>query len=218
MIDKTEMLIQESVAQLNDSLTKAQKQKLRHQALSLRNAIDPESPQAMAAAEAIMNHVLDNLPLSSEIIVAGYWPIGSELDLRPTLTFLSKTQQVCLPQVLDKEGALLFRQWTPQSSLSLGTWNVLEPQETEPLAPNICLMPLLAFDRQGHRLGYGSGCYDRYLAQRESAGQKVLKVGIAYAEQEVPHIPMAPTDVSLDWIITPSEIIVVHPDVQGATS
>lgn len=216
MIDKTEEQIQESITQLNDSLIRVKKQELRHRALSQRNAIEPESTEAMAAAEGVMNLVLDNLPLEPDTIIAGYWPTGNELDLRPTMTFLSQTHRVCLPQVLDEKETLIFRQWTPHSPLTPGTFNIMEPRETAPLVPDICLIPLLAFDRQGHRLGYGIGCYDKYLNQRESQGHHVMKVGIAFTEQEITHIPTELTDKTLDWIITPQEIIVVNPTAHGA--
>jgi 5-formyltetrahydrofolate cyclo-ligase len=110
-----------------------------------------------------------------------------------------------LPVVVAKNTPLVFRQWAPGDALVLGRWNIKVPHEEAPeVLPDVLLVPLLAFDRKGFRLGYGGGFYDRTL-EKLRALKKVTAIGIAYAGQEVDAVPYEEFDQRLDWIMTEKE-------------
>ena len=112
-----------------------------------------------------------------------------------------------LPVVVAKNTPLVFRQWAPGDALVLGRWNIRVPPEAAPeVLPDVLLVPLLAFDRKGFRLGYGGGFYDRTL-EKLRALKKVTAIGIAYAGQEVDAVPYEEFDQRLDWIMTEKETI-----------
>lgn len=108
---------------------------------------------------------------------------------------------ICLPLTIGREMPLVFRSWSPGERLVPGARDIPEPPESAPVVlPEILLIPLLAFDLKGGRLGYGAGHYDRTLAQL--AGRSPIKVGVAYAGQLVDSVPMEPTDQRLDAMLT----------------
>jgi 5-formyltetrahydrofolate cyclo-ligase len=110
-----------------------------------------------------------------------------------------------LPVVVAKNAPLVFRQWAPGEALVLGRWNIKVPPEGAPeVLPDVLLVPLLAFDRKGFRLGYGGGFYDRTL-EKLRALKNVTAIGIAYAGQEVDAVPYEEFDQRLDWIMTEKE-------------
>jgi 5-formyltetrahydrofolate cyclo-ligase len=135
--------------------------------------------------------------------VSGYWPMRSEVDIRPALAALAATRTVALPVVLGRAQPLLFRAWTPATALVPAAFGTQVPPDTAPVVvPQVLLIPLLAFDPQGWRLGYGGGFYDRTLARLRPAGP-VLAIGVAYAGQQVDHVPHDPTtDARLDAMVT----------------
>jgi len=138
-----------------------------------------------------------------QAVFAGYYPIGDELDVRPAMLALDRlgiTQS--LPEVTKKDRPLRFRAWSPGEELEQGTLGTLHPLSTAPLMrPDIVLVPLLAFDSRGHRLGWGGGYYDRTLQLLRKTG-KVTAVGVAYSAQHVDALPTDDYDQSVDWIIT----------------
>jgi 5-formyltetrahydrofolate cyclo-ligase len=112
-----------------------------------------------------------------------------------------------LPVVIAKNMPLAFRQWAPGEALVLGRWNIKVPPEDAPeVVPDVLLVPLLAFDRKGFRLGYGGGFYDRTL-EKLRALKKITAIGVAYAGQEVDAVPHEEFDQRLDWIMTEKETI-----------
>jgi 5-formyltetrahydrofolate cyclo-ligase len=155
------------------------------------------------AGTAVRERLLTELPLPAGAIVAGYWPIGSELDVRPVLRHFADEGHVCaLPVVQDRGMPLIFRAWTPDTVLAPGVLGVPEPVEGAPeVRPTVLLVPMLAFDRAGFRLGYGAGFYDRTLDRLRGHGP-VLAVGVAYADQEMAAVPRDDHDEPLDWLIT----------------
>ena len=136
-------------------------------------------------------------------IIAGYWPLGDEIDPRPALIALGDAGgQMALPAVAGQGMVLIFRGWRQGDALESGPFGTAHPPSRAPLVePDTLLLPLIAFDAAGNRLGYGAGYYDRTVATLRRQ-RKILVIGIAYDEQEVPEVPAAPHDQRLDAIIT----------------
>lgn len=177
------------------------KQQLRRTVLSRRDALDPRfryeaSLSAAKKAEA-------SLHIPKGAMIAGYWPIRSEIDPRPLLSFMrDKGVRLCLPVVLDKE-TIAFREFLPDAELVQTGFGTMGPDKNAPLVdPAILLMPLAGFDKRGHRLGYGAGHYDRALSRFRGRGLEPLLIGMAFDCQEVPHVPNEPHDIALHQILT----------------
>jgi 5-formyltetrahydrofolate cyclo-ligase len=144
---------------------------------------------------------------SSPLIVAGFWPLDFEPDLRPLLQQLDLHQvTICLPVIVERHAPLEFHRWTPDTPLSVQGFGVMEPPRQQALVPEILLVPTLGFTAQAARLGYGGGYYDRSLAALQRAGAKPLKIGIAWQQgllTEADGFAPQPHDVRLDAIATP---------------
>ncbi|MFC1673350.1 5-formyltetrahydrofolate cyclo-ligase [Pseudomonadota bacterium] len=143
-----------------------------------------------------------------EAILAGYWPFGSEMDVRPALVALDRIGIIqCLPEVAAKDRPLRFRAWSPDEPLVEGDHGTFHPMATAPLMrPDVVLVPLLAFDKRGYRIGWGGGYYDRTLELLRKTGS-VTAIGVAYGAQEVDEIPTDEYDQPVDWIITEEQAI-----------
>src|SRR4051812_37865961 len=181
-----------------------------------RRAAAERRAQAFAALPdaghdlAVRFHDAVHLPRGA--VVSGYWPLDGELDIRPLLHQIHEQgHPIGLPVVKAKGQPLLFRRWSPGMALVQGSFKVLTPPEGAPeLEPDVLLVPLLAFDRAGFRLGYGGGFYDRTLEKRRHEAHSgrsiprgpVLAIGIAFAAQETDSLPRGPFDQRLDWIVT----------------
>jgi 5-formyltetrahydrofolate cyclo-ligase len=138
-------------------------------------------------------------------VVAGYLPMRSEADPLPALA--AHAGPVCMPVVAGRGRPLIFRAWAPGVQLEAGAFGTLVPPTDAPaLVPQVLVVPLLAFDRRGFRLGYGGGFYDRTLAGLRAAGP-VLALGYAFAGQEVEAVPTEATDTRLDLIVTEAGVI-----------
>lgn len=139
-------------------------------------------------------------------IIAGYWPIGTEMDVRLLLRALcAQGETICLPCTPPKGEPLIFRRWVEGDELVQGLYGTWEPAAHQPVCqPDIVLMPLLAFSPAGERLGYGGGYYDRTLAALR-AKSSIFACGVAYAGQEQSIIPTDDYDEGLDGIITETE-------------
>ena len=187
------------------SSTSDTKADLRAAALARRDALTPAARAAIAEAIAARGLPPSIAPLS---IVAGYCPIRSEIDPLPLLRGLARHgARLALPVVTARDQPLTFRSWSPHARLVKGAFGILEPEaDAEAVAPDVVLVPLAAFDRVGHRIGYGAGYYDRTFAQLRR-GKRVIAVGIAAAIQQVDLVPALPHDIRLDYIATERETI-----------
>lgn len=140
-------------------------------------------------------------------IIAAVWPLPQEIDLRPFCTVLHRAGYgVVLPETPPKGEGLVFRRWTPETKLKAGRFGTQYPSGVRQ-EPDVILVPLLAFDRRGGRLGYGGGYYDRTLSLRP----QVQAVGYALAQQEQEDVPMDNYDQYLSYIVTEKEIIHTRP-------
>jgi 5-formyltetrahydrofolate cyclo-ligase len=172
--------------------------------ISLRNALRAHRASLTRAdfAERIAAFAPD-LPLAQGDVVAGYHPVRDEADPRGLMSALAmQGHALALPVIAAARSALIFRRWRTGDVLAPNAYGIAEPlPAAEAVTPDAVLVPLLAFDAGGHRLGYGGGYYDRTLdAIRRS--RKVLAVGIAYAGQEVPLLPHETHDHALDLVVT----------------
>ena len=150
------------------------------------------------------DHFLANVPVAPGAIVSGYWPIRDEFDVMPVMLRLSGAGYRCaLPFVDKKRHVLIFREWRPGTVMLEGPFRIPEPtEEAAVLTPSLLLVPLLAYDSEGFRLGYGGGYYDGALAELRAANGPVLAIGMAFSEQLVERVPHGTRDQQLDWIVT----------------
>ena len=174
------------------------KRVLRAQALAARKGCDP-----VAAGEALTAHVLGACPPPADAVVSGFWPLAEEIDIRPLLLALhERGHAIVLPVTPKRDLPLRFRLWRPGEAMIAEGFGTLRPTGAE-RTPDFLLVPLLAFDRRGGRLGYGAGYYDRTLAGLGPC----FALGCACAAQEVDAVPMGPHDRFLDAIATERELI-----------
>lgn len=181
----------------------------------LRASIMTARAQAAAAPAALADTIAANDALSALIsarygarlpliALAGYMPMRSEIDPLPAMR--AHPGPVCVPVIEGRALPLLFHGWTPGTPMVEGKFKALIPEQGQPMVPQALIVPLLAFDRRGYRLGYGGGFYDRTLEMLRKSGP-VFAVGLAYGAQEVPLVPTEPTDQPLDAIVTGQGVI-----------
>ena len=137
--------------------------------------------------------------------LAGYWPIQTEIDPRPAMA--GHFGPVGLPVIVAPGQPLIFRRWSPGCAMVPGPYGAEVPDTVEEVVPQVLIVPMLAFDRAGFRLGYGGGFYDRTLEGLRARGP-VTAIGFAFAAQEVEEVPIEATDQPLDLIVTEDEVIV----------
>jgi 5-formyltetrahydrofolate cyclo-ligase len=179
------------------------KRELRRAALARRDALDPfwrvEASLEMAETAKRL------IGVEPGTIVSGFWPMRSEVDVRPLMFALRENgARLCLPAILDKT-TIVFRELVRGAALvDMGFGTAGPGEEAETLDPSIMLVPLAAFDARGHRIGYGAGYYDRAIARLTEAGHAPRLIGIAFECQEVPVVPDEPHDVIIPEILTES--------------
>jgi 5-formyltetrahydrofolate cyclo-ligase len=187
---------------------RAIKRQARSTALGTRADVTARIDTA-GAARAIAAHVLATFELRPGTAVSAFWPVRDELDLRDLLHALHARGCVCaLPVVTGKATPLTFRHWVPGVELVTSAFGIPEPGPERPIvAPDLSLVPLLAFDDDGYRLGYGGGFYDRTLALHRAAaaaGERgpYVAAGVGFSGLRVADVPHDHYDQRLDWMIT----------------
>ena len=184
------------------------------EAMEAKKAMRAEALQRRAAAFAIHGseaarklaaYGLDFLKLPPPLIVSGFAAIRDELNPAELMTWLhAEGYQLALPVMKGKGKPLSMRSFVPGDVMEPAAWGIAEPTEDKPeVEPDVVLVPLLAFDARGYRLGYGGGFYDRTLAKLR-AKNPIVAVGIAYDELAVDAVPHDGYDQRLDWVLTPS--------------
>jgi 5-formyltetrahydrofolate cyclo-ligase len=175
----------------------AKKAALRVEMHGLRAGLDP------ALGAKLTDHVISAGIIPAGAVVAGYWPMPHEIDILPLLlTLHARGHALCLPETTRPGDALIFRAWKPGAKMVQGRYNTQHPEGAE-MTPDFLLIPLLAFDESGHRLGYGGGYYDRTLARRPSA----FRLGCAFAAQQVAQVPHEDTDLPLHAAATETGLL-----------
>jgi 5-formyltetrahydrofolate cyclo-ligase len=178
------------------------KAELRAAALAARDALGAELRADAAAAVAARR-----LPfaVAPGAVVAGYAPIRSEFDPMPLLRRLADAgAQLALPVIMGRDQPLQFRSFSVGAALQRGPLGILQPTAAAEVVPGILLVPLAAFDRSGHRIGYGAGYYDRSIEVLRG-GNRTIAVGLAFAVQEIGPVPALPHDAVLDYVLTESD-------------
>jgi 5-formyltetrahydrofolate cyclo-ligase len=180
-----------------------QKKQLRAEALARRDALDPV--WRIEASLRMAETARSAIAIEPGQVVSGFWPMRSEVDVRPMMSALAeKGGRLCLPAILDKT-TIEFRELVrgaPLIDMGFGTSG--PGPEAEILQPSLMLVPLAAFDRRGHRIGYGAGYYDRAMARLIAAGRAPRLIAIAYDCQEVARVPDEDHDVILPELLTES--------------
>jgi len=159
------------------------------------------------ASKQILNFVPDILEKFGRSIVAGFLPIQTEINIIPLLHELVTEQcQLCLPVTPMEPGCLLFRTFSFGQKLELGPYNTKHPNEGSfHVFPDLVLVPLLTFDKNYYRLGYGGGFYDRYF-EKNSSLKKIIKIGLAFSFQKIKKLPVNKFDKKIDRVITEKKI------------
>ena len=177
-----------------------EKKRLRKEARRIRAEL--AATVGAIAAQRIAAQFLASIRLAGRRTIAGYWPMRDEID--PLLLLERLAEQghaLALPVVAARDAPLTFRAWKRGDALERGDFNTQHPlPSATQVKPDVVLVPLLAFDDAGQRLGYGGGHYDRTLQQLRR--NKVLAVGLAYEGQRVKTLPLHENDQRLDWILT----------------
>jgi len=169
----------------------------RHAARDRRK---PAHGQAdVGAAQAALAGLLAAYP---DAVVAGYLPIRTEIDPRPVMAARARRGTVCVPVVDGPALPLGFRRWRADAAMVTGPFGIEIPQDPDPVTPDLVILPLLAFDAAGYRLGYGGGYYDRTLDRMRAQAGRVLAIGFAYAAQEAAYVPRDGLDQRLDAVVT----------------
>ena len=177
---------------------------LRAAALAKRDALSDR--QRAASAQAVARQGIP-FEIKPGTIVSGYSPIRGEIDPVPLIRKLSaQGARLALPAVLARGKSLSFRAWSPDDRLTLGPLGILEPSPAAAeIVPDIMLVPLAAFDRHGHRIGYGAGHYDYTLAHLRKT-KPIVAIGVAFAVQQIEIVPALPHDVTLDYVLTETKV------------
>lgn len=177
------------------------KRALRAAMLARRQGLE-EDERHVAAARLLAMFELER-PIERPAIVSGFWPIKDEIDIRPLMGALfDEGCQIALPVVQKRGQRLLFRAWRPGEALEAGVFGTLHPPESsEPVEPDALLVPMLACDGEGWRLGYGGGFYDRTLDDLRKK-RKVTAIGVGFDLQFVEEVPHGAEDQRLDWLLT----------------
>ena len=155
------------------------------------------------AASQIADHLVSGFGSQSGCVVSGYLAIGSEIDVLPALCELESCNlKAVLPVVLGEREPLIFRRWGKDLKLEPGPLRTRHPVASSPeMKPDLLIIPLLAFDAEGYRIGWGGGFYDRTLIKLR-AEKSVIAVGAAFSSQQVEKVPREGHDARLDWVVT----------------
>jgi 5-formyltetrahydrofolate cyclo-ligase len=189
----------------NIAETDSPKARLREQAFARRDALLAD--ERAAAAEAIAARPFP-VTITTGMIVSGFSPMKTEINPLPLMRKAAQLgARLALPAITGRGRPLIMRTYAFGDELARGQWGIREPKADAPeVAPDILIVPLAAFDRAGHRIGYGAGYYDLTINALR-AKKKVIAMGIAFAAQEITSVPATERDARLDFVLTEREVI-----------
>lgn len=178
----------------------------------LRVPVEQRQQASLQIGERLHQYSHSQQLLAPGAVISGYWPLRGEPDLRGWLARLhGEGFTVVLPVVVEKGAPLVFRRWSPGCAMEKGFWNIPVPADPVPHTPTVLLAPVVGFDRQCYRLGYGGGYFDRTLAQLRARGAPFHAVGVGYASAEITSIRPLPHDIPLQAVVTEREGVLPHP-------
>jgi 5-formyltetrahydrofolate cyclo-ligase len=188
-----------------NSTDAASKELMRNEALARRDAL--AAAERQAAAEFIASRAFP-IEVPRGAIVSGFMPMRSEINPLPLLKRLAaEGAKLALPIVAGRGKPLIMRAWEFGAPLDTGVWGIRQPKAVAPeVDPDILIVPFAAFDRAGHRIGYGAGYYDMTI-HRLRGLKSITAIGIGFAAQEIPRIPATERDEQLDLVLTEREVI-----------
>ena len=160
------------------------------------------------AAKQMMGNFLRDVSMKEGTLIAGYWPVNAEISVMPLMVHLQHKGYACaLPQMTKKNTPLVFRSWHEKTPMRVNAYDMKEPDPAKSsiVSPDILIVPMLAFDPAGHRLGYGMGYYDLTLRHLKEKGL-VLAVGVAYDMQRIDHVLVESHDCTMDMIVTDKNV------------
>lgn len=184
----------------NPDALKAIKDAARRDAFARRAEFTADAARAADAVRDANRHLALALASRSDLPLSGFLPMGTEIDPRPTMSAWAGAA-VGVPLIAAKAQPLDFAVWTPETPLIDGPFGTQAPADPVRMVPQVLIVPLLAFDRRGYRLGYGGGFYDRTLEELRR-NRPTFAVGFAFAAQEAAGVPIEATDQPLDLIVT----------------
>ena len=190
---------------MSEISTDMSKALLRSAALARRDALLADL--RAKAAETIAARPFP-VAVPAGTIVSGFMPMKSEINPLPLMRKLAEAgAQLALPVVQGRGKPLIMREWSFGAPLASGVWGIREPgPEAHEVFPDLVIAPLAAFDRAGHRIGYGAGYYDMTIARLRGM-KPVIAIGLAFAAQEIERVPATPFDARLDLVLTEDETI-----------
>jgi 5-formyltetrahydrofolate cyclo-ligase len=171
---------------------------------SLRHRLEIPQEERARASRRIMEKFLSGVEIAPGSVVAGYWPVKGEVDVRPLLAeLIRRGHSAALPQVTEQGRLLSFRAWHEGAAMVPGCYGIDEPdpESAAQVTPGVVIVPMLAFDARGHRLGYGGGFYDRTLPELNA-----FAIGVAYASQALEEVPAGRYDCRVDMVVTEEAI------------
>jgi 5-formyltetrahydrofolate cyclo-ligase len=175
----------------------------RERLIALRLALAPDERRRLT--ERIAGHLDTALDLPRGTVLSFYWPIRGEPNLIAWVERLHASGvQPALPVVTGKGRPMQFRPWAPGAAMVRGVWNIPMPADETNVVPQIVLAPLVGFDRQLYRLGYGGGFFDRTLAALDP---QPTAVGVGYAAVELDTVHPQPHDIAMDMIVTEEGVV-----------
>lgn len=188
---------------MNDAALRLWKQQQRARLRELRQQVP--TAQRMLWSDAITVVLTQGFPLLENQRIGFYWPHQGEYDPIPAMTFLrTRGATLALPEVVSKNEPLRFVEWWPEAPMKKDIYGIPFPNNTREITVDSIIIPLLGFDEQGYRLGYGSGYFDRTLAVMSP---RPLAIGVAFEILRLPTIHPQPHDIPMDYIVTEQSIL-----------
>jgi 5-formyltetrahydrofolate cyclo-ligase len=183
----------------------SEKAELREAALAKRDALPADHRQR--GAETIAARAFP-VPTAPGMIVSGFMPMRSEINPLPLLRNLAaQGAQLALPVIQGRGKPLLMRAWSFGAPLEARQWGIKEPADDATVVePDVLIVPLACFDRSGHRIGFGAGYFDKTIRALR-AKKAVIAAGVAFAAQEIAHVPATDFDERLDLVLTERDVI-----------
>ena len=179
------------------------KYKLRKKVLKIRKKVNKKNTICIDFSKVLRLIKNNNFPIRS---VGGYFPVNYEVDdLKILKEFTKKKYQISLPAI-KKKFEMNFYKWSFNDPLKINQYGIPEPNSKNIIYPDIILVPLVAFDKNLNRLGYGGGYYDR-IFEKLSKKKKILKIGLALSVQKINNVPVTKYDKKLDYIVTDKYIL-----------